>query len=143
MEFPLKEGEWSVFDADDFELAEVRDPGNLGMELLAQVRPTGRIQDHFRIILGGRRALTTEIGLSSIIGGGEKYSAYKLRFQYWPRDIAIRRNTVTSAWKGVYELLSERNAVIVDKDDAAVPTEDVLRAMDQEAKTSGEAASIR
>ncbi len=135
-------GEWSIFDADDFEQAETRDPGNLGMELLAQVRNSGRIQDHFRIILGGRVPLTVETGLSSLING-DKYSAYKLRYQFWPRDIAIRRNSVTSNWKGVYELLSERDAVVVNKDDTPIPTEDVLKAMDQELKTSGESASIR
>lgn len=142
MDFPLTPQEWCIFDAEDFEQAEVRDPGNLGMELLAQARTTGRIQDHFRVILGGRQQLTAETGLSSIIGG-DKFNAYKLRFQYWPRDISIRRNSVTSNWKGVYELLSERNAVVVDKDDTTIPTEDILKEMDQMAKTNGDTASVR
>ncbi len=142
MEFPLAPGEWSIFEAEDFEQAETRDPGNLGMELLAQVRISGLIQDHYWIILGGRVPLTVETGLSSIINA-DKYSSYKLKFQFWPRDIAIRRNSVTSNWKGVYELLSERDAVVVDKDDTTIPTEDVLKAMDLEMKANGETASIR
>ena len=86
--------------------------------------------------------MTVETSLSSIINV-DKYKAYKLRFQYWPRDIAIRRNSVTSNWKGVNELLAERDAVVVDENDSTIPTEDVIKAMDQEMKTSGETASIR
>ena len=39
--------------AEDFELATARDPGILGVELMAQVRPNGCIMDHFRLALGG------------------------------------------------------------------------------------------
>lgn len=133
--------DWNIFEADDFELAEARDPGNLGAELLAQVRPNGRIQDHYRVVLGGRQPLTMTTNFSNIFREA-KYGDYKLRMQFWPRDLAIRRNATTTAWKGVYEMLAERNAIVTDKDDTTVPAEEVLRAMDAE-KTLAEAASVR
>ncbi len=137
MEFPLGEEEWSVFTAEDFDSAEVRDPRHLGLEVLAQARPNGRIQDHFRIVLGGGKPLNF-----SSLYSGSKYDAYKLRFQYWPRDIAIRRNSTTSNWKGVYDLLAERNAAVVDMEGGTVPTDQVLDVMREE-MPKGEAASIR
>ncbi len=141
MEFPLQPDEWNIFEADDFAAAEARDPGALGMELLAQCRPNGRIQDHFRVVLGGRQPLTVETGFTSLYKNS-KYDMYKLRIQYWPRDIAIRRNSVVSPWRGIYDILSERNAAVVNSAGEAVPTDDVLKVMDEEAPR-GEAASVR
>jgi hypothetical protein len=55
MEFPPKA--WDVFPAEQFDTALPRDPGELGMELLVQMRDNGRIQDHFRIALSGTKLL--------------------------------------------------------------------------------------
>ena len=43
MEFPP---DWEVMAADDFTTARPRNAGLCSMELLAQVRPNGRILDH-------------------------------------------------------------------------------------------------
>ncbi len=142
MEFPLKSGEWNFFDGDDFEAAEARDPGILGMELLAQVRPNGRIQDHFRIVLGGRQALDIKTSFGMLYGSS-KYKDFMLKMQRWPRDIVIRRNSATSAWKNVYDLISERNASVVDAEDNPVPTETVLHTLNDEIIKGGGAASVR
>ncbi len=141
MDFPLKEDEWNIFEADDFKGAKVRDPRLLGMEVLAQARPNGRVQDHFRIVLGGRQPLNLETNFNNLYSGS-KYDSYKLWFQYWPRDIAIRRNSTTSNWKGVYDILAERAAAVIDSEGTPVPTDQVLQVMSEE-MPKGEAASIR
>ena len=40
MEFP---GDWTVLGEADFEIAAARDPGALGMDVMAQVRDNGRV----------------------------------------------------------------------------------------------------
>ncbi len=142
MEFPLRDGEWNVFDSEDFEAAEARDPGDLGMELLAQVRPNGRIQDHFRIVLGGRQALEVKTSFG-LLYGCSKYKDFKLRMQTWPRDIVIRRNSATSNWKDMYDLLSERNAEVIDGEGKQVPADLVVRTLNDEIIPAGGAASVR
>ncbi len=142
MEFPLKGEEWNIFDGDEFEEAEARDPGDLGMELLAQIRPNGRIQDHFRIVLGGRKPLDAETSFG-LLYASEKYRSYKLKMQSWPRDIVIRRNSATSSWKNVHDILNERNATVCDAEGNTVPTEVVMKVINDEVIPSGGAASIR
>ena len=56
MEFPP---DWEGMAADDFTTARPCNTGLCGMELLAQVRPNGRILGHYRVSLGGRRQLQT------------------------------------------------------------------------------------
>jgi hypothetical protein len=64
MEFPPKA--WDVFPAEQFDTASPRDPGKLGMELLVQMRDNGRIQDHFRIALGGTKLLKALLPMRDI-----------------------------------------------------------------------------
>jgi hypothetical protein len=54
MNFPPEE---EVFGAEQFETAAPREAGELGLELMAQVRPNGRILDHFRVTLGGSKII--------------------------------------------------------------------------------------
>jgi hypothetical protein len=64
MEFPPKA--WDVFPAEQIVTAAPRDPGELGMELLVQMRDNGRIQDHFRIAIGGTRLLKALLSMLKI-----------------------------------------------------------------------------
>ena len=112
------------------------------MELLAQIRPNGRIQDHFNIVLGGRKALDVEASFGMLYAS-EKYRSYKLKMQTWPRDIVIQRNSTTSHWKNVQDLLSERNASVCDAEGNTVPTEVVIKVLNDEFTPSGVAASVR
>jgi hypothetical protein len=59
MEFPPRS---EVLEADLFATAVPRDPGDLGAEVLAQVRGTGQIADHFRVTLGGSKILDVSAG---------------------------------------------------------------------------------
>ena len=140
MEFPADKDSWNVFPIDEFDKAEARDPGNLGMEVMAQMRKNGRILDHFRVALGGRNILNLETNLSKVFKENS-VNTYRLRFQYWAKDIFIRRNTTTSAWRGVHEMLGERDAVLLREDGSSLPRDealDVIRDLD----SKGKAASI-
>ncbi len=53
------------------------------MELLAQLRPTGRIHDGFRVSLD---LLEKHLDLGQLIPV-IVFKGYRLQFQYWPRDI--------------------------------------------------------
>jgi hypothetical protein len=67
------------------------------MELLAQLRPSGRILDHFRIALDSSAVLSKELDLGQLIPSSPVFKGHKLAFQFWPREIQIRRNMVSSA----------------------------------------------
>ena len=64
MDFPP---EWVVLPAEDFTTAAPRNPGICGMELLAQIRPNGRILDHFCVSLDGSKILEVNTPLSSLM----------------------------------------------------------------------------
>lgn len=142
MDFPPNAEDWPVFASEDFDEAEVRNPRNLGMELMVQLRDNGRAQDHFRIALGGGEILTAEIDLSSLFNNNQ-LNKYKLQLQVWPRDIVIRRNSTTSAWKDVYNLLAERNASVLDETGTSVSQTEVIEVLDSIEDPMKKAAAIR
>jgi hypothetical protein len=46
---------------------------------------------------------------------------YKLRYQYWPRDIHIRRNLTTSSWVDVLDLVATNNMTTLDHEGTGIP----------------------
>ena len=64
MEFPP---EWNILPAEDFEIAVPRDPGEIGVDLMAQIRNNGRILNHFRLVLGGSKLLEAAVPLKNIL----------------------------------------------------------------------------
>jgi len=130
MEFP---GIWDVFPMDDYLTAGPRNAGQLGMELLAQVRPNGRVLDHYRITLGGSRILDVDVSLASLLLV-PRASPWKLKFQTWPRDVAIRRNMSTSLWMDVVSTVAARSATVVDADGQPVPYEAALQVLEERGK---------
>ena len=108
------------------------------MEVMAQVRPNGRILDHYRISLGGSRILDIRVPLAALnICAAD--SLLRLRYQEWPRDIEVRRNMVTSTWKDAYDLLASKKADVVNEQDEPIPMDQFLREM----KEAGRAAALR
>jgi hypothetical protein len=86
MEFPQ---DWAVSPVEDFEayLPPVQSSASdYIMELLAQLRPSSRILDHFRIALDGSAAISRELDLGQLIPT-TTFKGHKLAFQFWPRDI--------------------------------------------------------
>jgi hypothetical protein len=116
MEFP---GELDYFDNEDFDTAVPRSTGEAVMELMAQIRPNGRVMDHFRIALGRTSLLEVNKTLSAI-----------LRHLLWARDVAIRRNMTTSKWLDVTSIIETNMAVISDLAGDEVAQEDVLEELE-------------
>jgi hypothetical protein len=126
MDFPPN---YVILEADRFATAEPREPGILGAEVLAQVRSTGRIADHFRVTLGGSRIIDVSAPLAAMIQGVP--STWQFRFQVWPRDIEIRRNMVSTAWLNVHAQLAAKEAWVMDQAGAQIPHEAVLEELQE------------
>jgi hypothetical protein len=112
MEFPSN---LDCFEAADFEVAVPRSTGRILMELMAQIRPTGRVMDHYRITLGGSAMLETNIILSSLFPD-PSLAEYKLNYQVWAKDVSIRRNMTTGKWMDVLSLITSNAVMITDLD---------------------------
>ena len=138
MEFPP---DWEVFPMEEFETASPRIAGDYTVELMAQLRPNGRIQDHWRLSLGGSKSLDIDVPLASIIPS-PNLNTWRLKCQFWPRDVTIRRNMVTSGWQDVYNMLAARNAGVVDEEDHEVLTEEVIGLLDALPASTQRSASI-
>jgi hypothetical protein len=64
MEFPV---DWTVLPKENIDLAVPRIEGLVTMELLAELRPSGRVLDAFRILVGGTKLLNVEASLFDLI----------------------------------------------------------------------------
>jgi hypothetical protein len=131
MEFPVT---WVVFQAEDFATTEVRAPGSTGMEVMAQMRPNGRLLDHFRVVLGGSEILEAAMPLDRLIPS-PNLNRWRARYQFWARDTAIRRNMTTSSWRDVYQLIHSNEFRIENEEGELVDTADV-RVLDEENKSA-------
>jgi hypothetical protein len=87
MEFPM--GTWEVFPASDFNQASVRDPGELGMESLIQVRSTGRMLGHFQVLIGGNRCRKLEVPLRDVLPFEEPAEAVLTYEVYSPQHVHL------------------------------------------------------
>ena len=143
MEYPPSD--WPCLNMEDFELAVPRNPGVLGIEIMAQARVNGRIIDHFRVALGGSEILKVRFSTRDVFLVTDT-PAIQLRYEVWPRDIVIRRNMSTSEWMDVTTLLASRDISITVEGpaEADLPgdNEALLTAMDGQPKAQV-SASIR
>jgi hypothetical protein len=134
MEYPPPE--WNVFPAEQFDTAGPRDPGTLGLELLIQIRDTGRAQDHFRVALGGSELLTGFLPMRDILHVSKEFPPWTIEYSKWPTDIILARNRTTSVWVDMMALIESREVIIKDDDDRVVPYEDVLEELAKETHVS-------
>ena len=84
MEFPP--GDWFIFEAVNFETAPPRNAAEVCVEVMAQVRPNGRIMDHWRIATGGTTMLKTSVDLATIIPAAAVLPKCTLTYEMWPAD---------------------------------------------------------
>ena len=134
MEFPPKE--WDVFPAEQFDTAVPRDPGDLGMELLVQIRDTGRAQDHFCVVLGRTKLLTAFLPMRDIFLVSESFPEWYIEYSKWPADVILARNRTTSIWVDMNALIKSQDVIIRDSKKNLVPCEEVLDALAKEVHIS-------
>jgi hypothetical protein len=127
MEFPPS---WTVFLEEDFESAQPQVEGATTMELMAQVRHTGRMLGSFRIAIGGEARLKVDVDLGAMIPR-DVFHGWRFRTQYWPRDIKIRTNLTSSAWIDLADTISAKEGTVTDELGAEIPGREVLRMMEE------------
>jgi len=122
MEFPPDE--WDTFPAEAFELAACRDPGDLGVELMAQARPNGRLVDHCRLVLGSSKPVDVLFELKDITTIRSP-PPWRLSYTTWPREIIIRRNMASTTWFDIKDLVAQRDILVtvVESDDEIDPAD--------------------
>jgi hypothetical protein len=126
MDFPGDH--WVFNDADDFDTAIPLIQGDLTCELFTQLRPSGRILDHFRFVLGGLQTLDVNADLASMIPA-PIFKDWRFRSQFHARNINIRRNMLSTAWMDGPGLLTSNDAALYDNEGKAVATGDFLAAL--------------
>jgi hypothetical protein len=139
MEFPPV---WTVLPAEQFETAAAPNTAAHTMQLLVQLRPSGRILDGFQVKLGGTRILNAEVDMSALIPAAT-FKSWKLSFQFWPHDVAIRQNMLSSAWTDVSALISTNDATVVDDQGQGVSNRLFLSRLADAVEHEPEAASLR
>ena len=139
MEFPPQ---WSFFPMEDFELAAPRDPGDIGVEAMAEARANGRVLDHFRIVLGGSQMLEATVAVKDIFPVAAMPS-WSVAFSCWPRDVAIRRNMASSAWQDIRDMVAANNVKLLNGEGANVASNEFLDLLDSVANKTLNSASIR
>ena len=127
MEFPPT---WMVFLEEDFEAAQPRLEGVATMELLAQVRHTGRILGNFRVALGGEARLKVDVDLGAMVPV-DVFNGWRFKTQYWLRDIRIRTNMTSSVWTDLGATIAAKDGAVYDDGGAEIPSREVLRMLDE------------
>jgi hypothetical protein len=126
---------WDILPAADFSTALPRAAGELGAEVLAQVRPNGRILDHYRVTLGGSKIVEVKAPMATM-ALAPAGSSWMFRHQVWAKDIQLMRN-MTSAWVNAHKLIQEKGAWVEDHEGNPVPEEQLLEIL------PGKTAAIR
>ncbi len=123
MEYPP---EWAVSSMDDFAIAAPLARGEFNVELFAQLRNTGRILDNFRLGLDGATLLEVSVDLAAVIPVAA-FAGWRLTQQFWERDVAIRKNMVTSAWVTITDAVASQDCDLTDADGAGVSASEFVR----------------
>ncbi len=142
MDFPP---DWDIEHSEEFDLACAAMAASgepLCVQLLAQLRPTGRILDSFRFVIGGAQIIEAELVLGKMLPA-DNLRGYKLAFQYCPRDIAIRRNMLSSVWQDVPNLVAANNATVLDPTGSGVPSSEFHQILEELPDEGPESCAIR
>jgi hypothetical protein len=127
MEFPAN---WVVFNVADYDTASPSVTRDFTVELLAQLRNTGRILDGFRFTLDGTKALEAYVDFRRILPMA-KLQGMQALVQCWPRDIKIRRNMLSTAWVSITEGITSNEVDILDESGTGVPAGSIMRILER------------
>ena len=141
MDFPPEN--YDIFHAEDFEMAETRNPGQCGVEVMAQARPNGRVMDHWRLAIGGSRMLQYKGELVNIIPAANSTPKWFISYEQWPRDVVIRRNMTTSTWVDILTLIEANEILVADERDQPVANQTVVEALNAMADKNSNSAAAR
>ena len=133
---------WDIFPGAEFENAMPRNPGNMGAEVMAQVRPNGRILDHIRIALDGSEQINLTANISTILPI-DGLPEWKLVYNTWPRDILMRQNMTTSDWFDLRELLASNTVQLTDNNAQPLANEELLARMNTGVERTSTSCSFR
>ena len=139
MEFPPETLE--VLPLGEFETAGTRQPGIASMELQVQARSDGRCVDHFKVALGGSGLLQASMPLNRMFNA-PTLRDYKLQYQFWAKDVRIRRNMCTSAWADTYAKIAEREMTVM-REEEEIDNAEVLRLLDSLEDPASRAGAYR
>jgi len=139
MDFPPA---WTVLTSEEDETATPRITGDVSMEICAQLRPSGRILDNFRVSLGGSKILEYEADLGQLIPI-PFFKGWRVKGQCWARDVAIRANIFSSGWIDLAATVGMREMEVFDKDGAGIPPGEFLRILNELDEDEPNAASFR
>ena len=89
----------------------------------------GRVMDHWRVVLGGNKALEAEVNLAKLVPAAATLPKWRLTFQQWPRDLAIRRNMTTFGWVDLLTLLAANEVLVLSDTGANVLNPGVVEAL--------------
>jgi hypothetical protein len=136
--------DWTILPAAEFATAQPREPGDLGAEVVAQLRQNGRFMDDMRVTVGSSKILEASFSSADIFTS-TSLPRTRLTFQKRPSDIVIRKNATTSAWLDVKTLLQARE-IIVDPQEEEEDEDgnaDFITLLEGLADPSKGAASVR
>ena len=140
MDFPPEE--WVVFPAEEFTLAQPRNPGVLGAEVMAQMCANGRIKDYWRVALCSSEIQEASFALSTLLPAPTALPNWIVLYKQFPRDINIRRNMVSSEWADALALLASHEFTVADPEGEPVDLQRVNQAVKDLPAKQNQGASI-
>ena len=139
MEFPPT---WNVLLAELMDTYQAPDCAGASLLLKAQLRPSGRILDGFQLALGGTNIHDANVDMGQLIPASN-FKQWKLKFQFWPRDVQIRRNMMTSSWHDIPAMICSNEATVFNEKGEETTPAVFMELLDLAADFEPEAAAIR
>jgi hypothetical protein len=105
-------------------------PGECMVELLAQLRNTGRTLDSSRFSLDSTKTLEVYVDFHKILLVDE-LRGMQAFVQCWPPNIKIRKNMLSSAWVSITDGITSSELDILDESGAGVPAGSVMQILER------------
>ncbi len=140
MDFPSQD--WEFNNLNDFDTAPPTISGDYTFELYAQLRATGRILDNFRAVLDGSKMLYINASLTDMIPS-DQFKGWSYRTQKQPRDLALRRNMLSTAWMDMPASLLFNDASVHDENGNVVRNDTFMALLENLPKSGPNTAAVQ